>query len=579
MTVSLQSSAFLEAIEKHEPSSIAVVENDTGGSFSYNSLLHRITRAKELLLLKTGNSDRHFRRADCFHVTLLAILASNAIAVPLAPSCPVPELRYILDNSEALVLISSSKFTAKASEVLDDGLTKPPLYYQFDGTWPAPTDDKEVTLYDFSDELSGGMMLFTSGTTARPKGVVLSLANLTAQASSLLEAWQYAPSDRLLHVLPLHHNHGTVNALLTPLLAGSSIEFMYPFNVSSVWTRLAAPFLQTPGMNGIHKAAGDAKYVTQMHIAFFTAVPTIWSRLLRTYELLSPEMQKPCRQAISPGYLRPGISGSAALPKPIRDGWAELSGGNLLLERYGMTEVGMALSCGLEEVDRVDGCVGWPFPSVEARLMETDDDTGSQVVISLGVETDLDSGRERVREIQLRGPTVFKGYWRNDEATAKEFTTDEWFKTGDIAVRCRVPGSGLGKSGSWAQGPAYFIRGRRSVDIIKTGGEKVEECAVVGLASEAWDHKVAAVIALSENSPSESEPISLRYLRDSLKSRLTAYKIPQDMEIVDMLPRNAMGEVNKKELIASVFGGIEGIRRRSFSLGKGRVSSAATTTT
>lgn len=145
------------------------------------------------------------------------------------------------------------------------------------------------------------------------------------------------------------------------------------------------------------------------------------------------------------------------------------------------------------------------------------------------------------------------------------------------------------------KGPAYFIRGRRSIDIIKTGGEKVsafevereilslpqvDECAVVGLPSEAWGQKVAAVIVLSEMGQNDSEPMTLRCLRrclrDALKSRITGYKIPQDMEIVSILLHNAMGKVNKKELIASVFGGIESIRRRSVDLGKRRVPTMGT---
>lgn len=270
-------------------------------------------------------------------------------------------------------------------------------------------------LCSFSGLLSGGMMLFTSGSTARPKGVVLSLANLTAQASSLVEARQYTPSDRLSHVLPLHHIHGTVKALLTPLLAGSSVEFMYTFNANAVWARLAAPFLQAAGgANGnahniVEKVAGNPENLTRLHITFFTAIPTIRSRLLHAYESLSPEMQKPCKQAVSSRYLRLNISGSAALPKPIRDAWTELSGGNLLLERYGMTEVGIALSCGLEETDRVDGSVGWPLPSVEARLMETDKKTASQVIIPHGAEIDPNSGLERFGEIQLRRPADSKG--------------------------------------------------------------------------------------------------------------------------------------------------------------------------
>ena len=137
-----------------------------------------------------------------------------------------------------------------------------------------------------------------------------------------------------------------------------------------------------------------------------------------------------------------------------------------------MTEVGMALSCGLDFSDRVDGSVGWPLPLVEARLVDSE----THEVIPVGEEVDND-GKEREGEIQLRGPTVFKEYWRNEKATAEEFVESEdgqgrWFKTGDVATRRTVEGAG--KSGQdWAKGPMYFIRGRKSVDIIKTGGEKV----------------------------------------------------------------------------------------------------------
>ncbi|KAJ4129192.1 hypothetical protein NW768_007727 [Fusarium equiseti] len=567
----LQRSSFLEAIQKHDPSSLAILENDSGTSFSYGTLLNSVAHAKYDLLRKADRTDISGERIAFmvesgyeYVVTLLAILASNAIALPLAPAFPAPELRYILDNSQALVLISSAKNASKAEDVISKDLASTPIFYQLDGTGYSSAEKKQIELGELSGSQQGGMMLFTSGTTARPKGVVLTQANLTAQASSLLEAWRYSPSDRLLHVLPLHHIHGTVNALLTPLLAGSSVEFMFPFNVDKVWTRLAAPFQQTDK--------------TQAPISFFTAVPTIWARLLKHYESLSPEMQTAGKEAIAPRNLRLNFSGSAALPKPIRDGWINLSDGNILLERYGMTEVGMALSCGLADVDRVDGSVGWPLPSVEARLMETDDETGVQTVVKPGEEIDS-AGKERIGEIQLRGPTIFRGYWRNPEATAKEFTDDGWFKTGDIAIRRTVRGSGKGESGTWAQGPAYFIQGRRSADIIKTGGEKVsalevereilalpeiDECAVVGLPSESWGQKVAAVVVLN------GQEMTLPQLRAALKPRITAYKIPQDLMIVESLPRNAMGKINKKELIGSVFGTSEKIRRRSIDLGARR---------
>ena len=182
----------------------------------------------------------------------------------------------------------------------------------------------------------------------------------------------------------------------------------------------------------------------------------------------------------------------------------------------------------------------------------------------------------------MRGPTIFKGYWRNPEATKKEFAPERWFKTGDIAVRRPCPpGAGEGKSGEWARGPAYFIHGRKSADIIKTGGEKVSaleierellslpevrECAVVGLPSEAWGQKVAAIIVLSEKGATAGKggkEWSALDMRRALKDKLVAYKIPQDMKVVETLPRNAMGKINKKELVVNVFGDVDKIRRRS----------------
>ena len=285
---------------------------------------------------------------------------------------------------------------------------------------------------------------------------------ITAQARSLVEAWKYTPNDHLLHCLPLHHIHGTVNALITPLFAGSTIEFMFPFNQNALWERLAGPFLSEDQQNGEPKE----------RVTFFTVVPTIYNRLLSSHTSLPKPIQEASRKAISPENLRVNISGSAALPTPTKDAWRKLSCGNVLLERYGMTEVGMALSCGLDFKDRVDGSVGWPLPFVDARLVDTE----TKEVIELGEEIDK-NGKEREGEIQLRGPTVFSEYWKNPKATQEEFVDGNdgkgrWFKTGDVATRKYVEGAGESEQ-DWAKGPMYFIRGRKSVDIIKTGGEKV----------------------------------------------------------------------------------------------------------
>lgn len=392
---------------------------------------------------------------------------------------------------------------------------------------------------------------------------------MTAQARSLLQAWEYSASDHLLHVLPLHHIHGTINAIFTPLFSGSTIEFMFPFNADAVWRRFAAPFLSPDRSYSGARDGGDSGRAREK-ITFFTAVPTIYSRLLTTHKSLAPDVQGAARAAVSPANLRLAISGSAALPTPIKRAWAELSGGNVLLERYGMTEVGMAISCGLEVADRVDGSVGWPLPGVEARLVDVD----THEVIEPGQERDAD-GRERAGEIQLRGPTVFAGYWRNPEATAREFVDAKdgrgpWFKTGDVAVRRPVEGAGRSTAPSqrdWTRGDLYFILGRRSADIIKSGGEKVSaleveremlalpqvaEVAVVAVPSGKWGQKVGAVVILNKENVPDGKWSPLE-MRRALKDRLANYKIPQVLKVVDHIPRNAMGKINKKTLVQEIF--------------------------
>jgi malonyl-CoA/methylmalonyl-CoA synthetase len=307
----------------------------------------------------------------------------------------------------------------------------------------------------------------------------------------------------------------------------------------------------------------------------------VYNRLLSTHKTLSTDLQAATREAISPQTLRLNISGSAALPTPIKQAWTDLSNGNVLLERYGMTEVGMALSGSLAFADRVDGSVGWPLPCVEIRLVdpETND-------IIPDNDTNIASSISREGEIQLRGPTIFKEYFRNPAATAKEFVDavptdknqDKWFKTGDIAIRKSVPGAGQNPDAPWARGPMYFILGRLSVDIIKIGGEKVSaleveremlslpeiaEAAVLGLPDEKWGQKIAAVIVLSDvgrrgkiagEGKTKGKEWGLMDLRRALKKRLAVHKLPVVAKVVDSIPRNAMGKVNKKTLAKALFG-------------------------
>ncbi|KAI4267075.1 MAG: hypothetical protein LQ337_008532, partial [Flavoplaca oasis] len=438
MASTLPKLPVFEAIANHDPKSTAVIHSDSGRQFTYGQLLGDVAHARDQLRQSAGGQSTDGQG--------VAFLVENSYD-------------YV-DNSESLLLLSSEQFKSKADEILKEGLEKKPISASIEKKAEGHQSSELVQLEENSDDQSG-LMLYTSGTTSRPKGVVLPGSVLTAQSQSLQQAWGYTPNDHLLHVLPLHHIHGTINALLTPIFAGSTIEFLFPFNVQAVWERLAAPF--------------QADETTKKpKITFLTVVPTIYNRLLSSHSELDELLQKATKEALLPQNLRLNISGSAALPTPTKTAWTELSGGNVLLERYGMTEVGMALSCGLSLADRIDGSVGWPLPFVEARLVDTE--TGEIV------PEPTSSDPSRSGEIQLRGPTVFKEYWRNPSATAEEFVESEdgkgkWFKTGDIASRRWVEGAGKSEQ-EWARGPMWFIEGRKSVDIIKTGGEKVSALEV-----------------------------------------------------------------------------------------------------
>ncbi|KAL4751210.1 hypothetical protein BDW72DRAFT_98655 [Aspergillus terricola var. indicus] len=558
---------LFRALKNHDPASLAVVHNPSFRSFTYGNLVADVVKAQDQLWKSFGRGRDGLRgeriaflaeNSYDYVVILLSILASDAIAVPLSTGFPIHELKYIMNNSQAGMLVATGRYGDMAGKIVEGELNRQPI---LDVRVKITTGNSGFGVVELEglDGDSGGMMLYTSGTTNKPKGVLIPQSALASQAASLLEAWKYSPDDRLLHLLPLHHIHGTVNAIITPILSGSSIEFMFPFNPTVVWNRLAEPFLPEG---------------TKDRITFLSAVPTIYNRLLSAFPTLPPQIQSASKIAVSPEHLRLNISGSAALPTPTKKAWQDLSGGNVLLERYGMTEVGMALSCGLEFTDRVDGSVGWPLPSVEVRLVDTD----TNKVIQPGEEIDS-SGHAREGEIQLRGPTIFREYWGNEKATQETFVPDfdgkgPWFKTGDVAIRRPVETAGLGKSGEWAKGPMYFIQGRRSVDIIKVGGEKVSaleverellslpqiaEAAVVGLPSEQWGQKVVAIVVLNPEIVAKTgrngKPWGPLDMRRALKDRLAAYKLPSEMKVLEgAIPRNAMGKVNKKMLVKEVFG-------------------------
>ncbi len=469
------------------------------GTFTYGDLLqisgqfatHLLDSAPDL----NGQRVAFMIPSGFLHVAVQwAIWRSGGVAVPLCVSYPVPELDYVIAQSGATIVVAHPEFEALVRPIAEARslrwISTSELNRSETGSLPEIATDRPA------------LMLYTSGTTGKPKGVVTTHHNIESQVMSLVTAWEWTQNDRILHVLPLHHIHGIVNVLTCALWVGAECRVFAKFDTLKVWDRIGA---------------GD--------LTLLMAVPTIYAKLITAWQTLPIDRQT----ILSAGCqkMRLMVSGSAALPIQVLQQWQQISG-HFLLERYGMTEIGMALSNPLHG-ERRSGFVGNPLPHVQVRLWAESGEV---------TEPDVPG------EIQVKGPGVFLEYWQNPEATAKAFY-DGWFCTGDLAV---------------VERGAYRILGRMSVDIIKTGGYKVsaleieevlrthpmiQDCAVVGVADAEWGEQVCAALVLRPG-----QTLALSDLRAWAKAQVAVYKVPSRISIVDELPRNAMGKVVKPKVVA-----------------------------
>ncbi|BDI16096.1 long-chain-fatty-acid--CoA ligase [Nostoc cf. commune SO-36] len=475
----------------------------TDGAFTYRDLLH--TSGQIATVLLHFEEDLQEQRVAFlippgfeYVATQWGIWRAGGIAVPLCVSHPRPELEYVITNSGASIIVAHPNFEGILRSLPPQASLAEKHNLRFILT--SETLPSDIALLPKIDITRRALILYTSGTTGKPKGVVTTHENIQAQVTSLTTAWEWTSSDRILHILPLHHIHGIINVLTCALWAGAECHLLSKFDTETVWNRICD---------------GD--------LTLFMAVPTIYVKLITAWENASRERQKSMSEGCA--KMRLMVSGSAALPVQVLEKWQTISG-HFLLERYGMTEIGMALSNPLHG-ERLAGYVGKPLPEVEVRLV---DENG---LVPTGTPG----------EIQVKGPGVFIEYWQNPQATAKAFQ-DGWFRTGDTAV---------------VENGNYRILGRISVDIIKTGGYKVsaleieevlrshpdiQECAVVGVADLEWGERVCAALVLQG-----TQPLTLEAFRSWAKERLAVYKVPTQILIVEELPRNAMGKVTKPTVV------------------------------
>ncbi len=474
----------------------ALVEGDK--SYTYSDVNARINLCATALLGDKSDLDEErvafFLPASLDYVTVMhGVWRAGGIAVPLNVASAVAELDHYLSCASVTRLITNADYVESLRELCGELsvelLTVDQVIAETAGKLPEIALERRA------------MMLFTSGTTNKPKGVVSTHKTIRAQITTLLDAWAWTSDDVIPLFLPLHHIHGIINILSCGLWAGATVHLFAKFDVPKITDAIIA---------GTYNV--------------FMAVPTIYVKLIQYFETIDQQRV----QQICDGFkaMRLNISGSAACPVKLFNQWQDLTG-QVLLERYGMTEIGMGISNPYSG-ERRAGYVGQPLPGVEAQLFSEDDEP---------VKEEGSPG-----EIRIKGDNVFLEYWDNEKATTESFK-DGWFCTGDVAV---------------IEDGYYRIMGRSSVDIIKSGGyklsaleiegvllthEAIAEVAVIGVEDDTWGEAVVAVIGLKDGA-------SLEY--DSLKQwcdgKMSAYKIPKQIKIVDALPRNAMGKVTKPSL-------------------------------
>jgi malonyl-CoA/methylmalonyl-CoA synthetase len=482
---------------KQNPNNQAIIAD--GKSYNYAQLIEYSEKfATNLLDQKSDLNEARvaFMVAPGFDyvVTQWAIWLAGGIAVPLCTTYPPPSLQYVIDDTTAEIIVASKKFESILS----------PIAQQKNLRLIVISDENiDETIAGKLPEISPerkAMILYTSGTTNLPKGVVTTHSNIEAQVSTLIEAWQWQASDHILCVLPLHHVHGIINVVSCALWAGATVEFLPNFSEKSVF-----------------------EVFSLGKINVFMAVPTIYFKLITYWEQQNEAQQTEISETLTKFRLM--VSGSAALPVSVLEKWEKISS-HTLLERYGMTEIGMGISNPYIG-ERKPGFIGKPLPGVEIRLVD---------------EQNNNVNPDEPGEIQLKGKTIFQEYWNKPEATQKAFTEDGWFKTGDIAV---------------VEKEYYKILGRDSVDIIKSGGYKISaleieeilrkhpeiiDCSVVGIANEEWGEIVGAAIISKDNN------LIINELTTWMKEQMPAYKCPRIYKSITELPKNAMGKVVKNDL-------------------------------
>ena len=476
------------------------VRTASGRTITYGDVGKLSARmANMLVALGVGQGDRvavQVEKSPEALILYLACLRAGAVFLPLNTAYTLSELEYFISDAEPKIFVAAPEKEAIVAPTAAKRRVAATLTLGTDGETGTLLQCARESGTEFSDRdvdaADLAAILYTSGTTGRSKGAMLSHANLGSNAVALRDAWRFTPKDVLLHALPIFHTHGLFVASNVILSAGASMLFLSKFDPDEVFRLLP-------------------EATTMM------GVPTFYVRLLQD-ERLNRESTR---------HMRLFVSGSAPLLEETHREWRERTG-HAILERYGMTETNMNTSNPYDG-DRVPGSVGLPLPGVSLRI--TDPETG--VALHEG-----DIGM-----IEVKGPNVFSGYWRMPEKNKEEFRADGYFITGDLG---KVDERGyvyiVGRAKDLVISGGYNVYPKEiESEIDALSG--VVESAVIGVPHKDFGEGVTAVVV-----PEKDAPCSEKTIMTALRERLANYKLPKRIVFADELPRNAMGKVQKNIL-------------------------------
>jgi malonyl-CoA/methylmalonyl-CoA synthetase len=485
-----------------DPNRRFLIDN-SGRALSYGGLVAGAARmAHALVSLGVKPGDRVAAQIEKSPDALLLYLGcvrAGAVFLPLNTAYTVPELDYFLgDAAPSLVVVDPVKATSLQPLVT----TINAQLATMDALGAGSLRDCADQMSDQFENIARGpddlaAILYTSGTTGRSKGAMLSHDNLASNAQVLVDYWRFSASDVLLHALPIYHTHGLFVATNVVLMSGASMIFLAKFDAADVMVRLA-----------------DATVMM--------GVPTFYTRLLD-----QPGLTKPAT-----AHMRLFISGSAPLLAETHEQWQHRTG-HAILERYGMSETNMNTSNPYDG-DRVPGTVGFPLPGTQLRV--ADPDSGAL------------KPKGEIGVIEVKGPNVFKGYWNRPDITAKEFRSDGFFITGDLGLiddRGYVHIVGRAKDLIITGGFNVYPK-ELEEEIDPLPG--VLESAVIGLPHRDFGEGVTAVVI-----PKPGSVVTEADILKALDGRLAKFKLPKRVLFLDALPRNTMGKV-QKNLLRDRFG-------------------------